>query len=73
MTLALIILATEVLKLVNLLLEGETVSQRQARAYAWWIGWWPLSRGWLKLWGAKEEDLKQVEEIIRQGPTGAPK
>lgn len=61
--LTLIPLITEALRLVNNLLEGIPIQDRQAQARIWFLTWWPLSRGWLKILGVKEEDLKQIEDL----------
>lgn len=61
--LAIIPLITEALKLVNNLIEGVPIEQRQAQARAAFVVWWPLTKGILKLAGIKDEELKQIEEL----------
>jgi len=63
--LALIPLITEVLKLVNNLLEGVSVSQRQADARIWFIFWWPRTKWILKLSGqVTDAELDEIKEMV---------
>lgn len=58
-------LVTEALKLVNLLIEGTPMDQRQAQARVWFLTWWPLTKGILRLNGVSEVELKQIEELAK--------
>lgn len=63
--LALIPLITEVLKLINNLLEGVSVSQRQAEARIWFIFWWPKTKWILKLSGqVTDAELDEIKEMV---------
>ena len=63
--LALIPLITEALKLVNLLIEGVSVEQRQAQARVWFYLWWPMTRRILKIGGeVTDADLLEIEKMI---------
>lgn len=63
--LALIPLITEALKLVNLLIEGVSVEQRQAQARVWFLATWPMTRRILKLGGeVTEAELVEIEKMI---------
>lgn len=63
--LALIPLITEVLKLINNLLEGVSVSQRQAEARIWFVFWWPKTKWILKLSGqVTDAELDEIKEMV---------
>lgn len=64
-TLAVLPLITETLKLVNLLIEGTPIEQRQAQARVWFLTWWPLTKGILKLNGVSDAELKEIEELAK--------
>lgn len=61
-------LVTEALKLVNLLIEGTPLDQRQAQARVWFLTWWPLTKGILRLNGVSDVELKQIEELAKGKP-----
>ncbi len=62
--LAIIPLVTEALKLVNLLIEGVSVEQRQAQARVWFLMWWPMTKRLLKLGGeVTDADLLEIEKM----------
>jgi len=62
---AIVALITEALKLVNLLIEGVSVEQRQAQARVWFLATWPITKNILKLGGeVTEADLLQIEKMI---------
>ena len=67
-TLAVLPLITQALKLVNLLIEGTPIEQRQAQARVWFAVWYPLTKGILKLNGVSDEELKQIEELAKGKP-----
>ncbi len=67
-TLAVLPLITEALKLVNLLIEGTPIEQRQAQARIWFAAWWPLTKGILKLNGVSDTELKEIEELAKGKP-----
>jgi hypothetical protein len=62
--LAIVALITEALKLVNNLIEGVPVAQRQADARAWFLFWWPKTKWILKLGGeVSDADLAEIEKM----------
>lgn len=67
-TLAILPLITEALKLVNLLIEGTPIEQRQAQARVWFLTWLPLTKGILKLNGVSDAELKEIEELAKGKP-----
>lgn len=55
-----IALATEILRLINNILEGTPIEQRKANAILWFNGTWPLVKGLFP-----EATQKQIEEIMK--------
>jgi len=62
---AVLALITEALKLVNNLIEGIPVEQRQAQAKVWFLATWPMVKGIMKLVDVSDADLKQIEDLAR--------
>jgi hypothetical protein len=63
--LTIIPLITAALQLANTLLEGIPIQDRQAQARVWFLASWPITKGWLKLSGVGEEQIRQVEEMMK--------
>lgn len=61
--LPIILLITEALKLVNNLIEGVPVEQRQAEALRWYIMWWPLNKRILKWMGTPDDTIVLIENL----------
>lgn len=57
----------EALRLLNNLLEGIPVQQRQAEAIKWFWLTWPLGKRFLKWSGAPDEAISQIEGIMGGG------
>jgi hypothetical protein len=66
--LAVLPLITEALKLVNNLIEGVPVEQRQAEARIWFAFWWPKSKWILKLAGLSDAELAEIETLAKGKP-----
>lgn len=65
MIIGVIPLITEALKLVNLLIEGTPIEQRQVQARIWFLTWWPLTKGILKLNGVTDAELDEIEKMAK--------
>ena len=62
---AIVALITEALKLVNNLIEGVPVEQRQAQARVWFLATWPIVKEVMKLNGVSDSELKQIEDLAK--------
>jgi len=62
---AVLALITEALKLINNLIEGVPVEQRQAQAAIWYQTWWPLNKRLLKLIGVDDATITEIEELAK--------
>lgn len=58
----------EALRLLNLLLEGIPVQQRQAEAVKWFWLTWPAAQRFLKWAGAPADAIAQIESIMKGSP-----
>lgn len=59
-------LATQILKLITLLLEGVPIEQRRATAITWfWLNW-PLAKLFLKMGRTPQDVIDQIEAGMKQ-------
>ena len=59
-------LITEALRLVNLLIEGVPIEQRQAQARIWFLMWWPYMTVVLKLGGVvSQAEMQDIEDMVK--------
>jgi hypothetical protein len=58
---------TELFRLVNNLLEGTDVGQRQASSLAWFLVTWPALKTILALSKVSPEDLDRIEAMAKGG------
>lgn len=65
MTLVIVALLVEILKLINLLLEGVPIEQRRAQSILWFWATWPALKTILKLGKVPDEALTQAEELMK--------
>lgn len=65
MTLVIVALITELLKLINLLLEGVPIEQRRAQSIVWFWATWPGLKAVLKLGKVPDEALAQAEAMMK--------
>lgn len=65
MPLVIIPLITEIIKLINLILEGTPVEQRRANSMAWYFATWPVLKGLLSLLKVPPEAIAQIEEQMK--------
>lgn len=62
-------LITEALKLINLLLEGVPIEQRQVQAKVWFWSTWPVTKFFLKIGNTPQSVIDQIEQQMKDaGP-----
>lgn len=60
-----LMVAGEALRLINNLIEGVPVGQRQAQARIWFWVWWPLiKRGLKSMAEVTDSELAEIEKMV---------
>jgi len=58
-------LVAQILRLLNVLLEGVPVEQRQAQAAIWFWATWPMTKVFLKLGGTPQSAIDGIEAQMK--------
>jgi len=64
------LMITEILRLLNNLLEGTPIEQRIVQAKIWFWSTWPITKFFLKLGGTPANVIDAIEQQMKEtGPT----